>query len=160
MDVLPNRYTLTWFEATQTGVYDLLCTEFCGSGHSEMLGTVTVLTDDEYLAWAESVSDDANADVPLDELGEKLYTTKACVTCHSIDGTTGVGPTLKNVYNHEVELEDGSKVLADENYLRQSILEPQADIVKGFQPVMPTYQGLLKDREVDALITYIKSISE
>jgi len=160
MDLLPNRYTVTWFEATQKGSFDLLCTEFCGQGHSEMLGKVTVLGEDEFEEWIKTVGDEAGEDLPLEELGAKLYATKACATCHTIDGTPSVGPTLKNIFNHNVDLENGTTVLADENYLRRSIIDPQAEIVKGFPPVMPTYQGLLKAREVDALITHIKSLSE
>lgn len=160
MDLLPNRYTVTWFEATMTGEFDLLCSEYCGDGHSEMLGTVTVLTEDDYANWSTSTSDDLNLDMPLGDLGEKLFTTKACATCHTIDGTPSIGPTLKDIYNHNVTLDNGSSVLVDENYIRRSIIDPQSELVRGYPAVMPTYQGLLKEREVDALIAFIKSISE
>src|SRR5690606_32173637 len=95
---------------------------------------------------------------PLPELGERLFTNKACFTCHSTDGAAGVGPTLKGVFGHEVDLADGSKVVADENYIRESILQPNAKVVQGFAPVMPPYQGQLTEREINGLIEYIKSL--
>ncbi len=159
MDVLPNRYTVAWFEATEPGVYDLFCTEYCGTGHSKMLGKVRVLNEPQYAVWIEENSSWGEG-VSLKELGAKLYKSKACVTCHSIDGSPLVGPSFKGVFGHTVHLSNGSSVKADENYLRESILKPQAKIVQGFQPVMPTYQSILKPREVDALIEYIKSLGE
>ncbi len=159
MDVLPNRYTVAWFEATEPGEYDLFCTEYCGTGHSKMLGKVRAVSENQYLAWIEENSSFGEG-VSLPELGAKLYKAKACNTCHSTDGSPLVGPSFKGVYGHRVELSDGSTVTADENYLRESILKPQAKVVKGFQPVMPTYQSILKPREVDALIEYIKSLGE
>ncbi len=159
MDVLPNRYTIAWFEATEPGTYDLFCTEFCGTGHSKMVGKVRAVSETEYLAWVEENSSFGEG-VSLEELGAKLYKSKACVTCHSVDGSPLVGPTFKGVFGHTVKLTDGTTVKADENYLRESILKPQAKVVQGFQPVMPTYQSILKPREVDALIEYIKSLGE
>ncbi|WP_456405559.1 cytochrome c oxidase subunit II [Caldithrix abyssi] len=159
MDVLPNRYTVAWFEATENGVYDLFCAEYCGTGHSKMLGKVRVVSEPEYAAWLEENSSFGEG-MSLAELGAKLYKSKACVTCHSVDGSPLVGPTFKGVFGHTVKLNDGSSVKADENYLRESILKPQAKVVEGFQPVMPTYQSILKPREVDALIEYIKSLGE
>ncbi len=160
MDLLPNRYTVTWFEATMLGDFDLMCAEYCGNGHSEMLGKITVLGEADYRVWEESGGDALGEDLPLDELGALLFQSKACHTCHTTDGKPLIGPTVKGLYNHEVELADGTIVMADENYLRQSILDPQSQVVKGFAPVMPTYQGLLKERHVDALITYLKSLKD
>lgn len=159
MDVLPNRYTIAWFEATEPGTYDLFCTEYCGTGHSKMLGKVRVVSETAYQAWVEENSSFGEG-ISLEELGAKLYQSKACVTCHSVDGSPLVGPTFKGVFGHSVKLSDGTSVKADENYLRESILKPQAKVVQGFQPVMPTYQSILKPREVDALIEYIKSLGE
>lgn len=159
MDVLPNRYTITWFEATDVGEYDLYCTEFCGKGHSEMIGKVKVMTQTDYEAWIEK-SSVLGEGLTLEEYGEQLYTTKACVTCHSLDGSKIQGPSFKGRYGTEVLLIDGSKVLVDENYLRESILEPRAKLVQGYEPVMPTFQGILKDRQIDALVAYIKSLNE
>ncbi len=158
-DVLPNRYTILWFEATAVGDYQIFCAEYCGTKHSEMLAKVRVVTDVEYNAWL-----DANANIGAglapEEFGAKLYTGKACVTCHSVDGKPGTGPTFLGVFGHEVQLADGSKIVVDENYVRESILQPQAKVVAGYQPVMPTFQGILKDREIDALIAYIKTLKK
>jgi len=159
MDVLPNRYSMTWFEATRPGVYDLFCTEFCGKGHSEMIGKVRVVNDREYEEWLEEAAFGGEG-MSLEDYGAKLYVSKACVTCHSIDGRIGTGPTFAKVYGHSVRLADGREVMADENYIRKSILEPASEVVAGFQSVMPTYQGILKDREIDALVAFIKSLKD
>jgi cytochrome c oxidase subunit 2 len=154
MDVLPNRYTQLWFEATVTGTFDLFCTEYCGKGHSEMIGKVRVVTDEEFSNWlAENT---VVSDLPPVELGKELYTSKACFTCHTLDGSPSVGPTFLGIFGRSETLSDGTPIVVDENYLRESILEPQAKIVEGFQPVMPTYQGILKDEEIDALIAFLK----
>ena len=158
-DVLPNRYQITWFQATATGEYNLLSAEYCGSKHSSMTGIIRVLNNREYMAWLEELSFAGEGFTPL-EYGEKLYTSKACNTCHSIDGSAGNGPSFFKVFNNEVKLDDGSTHSADENYIRESILIPTKRVVAGFQPIMPTYQGLLKDREIDALVAYIKSLGE
>ena len=157
MDVVPNRYTVTWFEATQTGEFDLFCTEFCGKGHSEMVGRVRVLSEREYNEWLESSASMGEGMTPV-EYGEQLYRSKACVTCHSIDGSRMVGPSFKGRYGAMEAMADGEQVQVDENYLRESILNPRAKIVAGYDPVMPSYQGTLKDKQVDALIAYIKSL--
>ena len=159
MDVLPNRYTIAWFEATEPGTYDLFCTEYCGTGHSKMLGKVRAVSEPEFAAWVEQNSNIGQG-MSLAEFGAKLYKSKACITCHTVDGSPLVGPSFKGVFGHKVKLSDGRTVTADENYLRESILKPQAKVVQGFQPVMPTYQSILKPREVDALIEYIKSLGE
>jgi len=160
MDVLPNRYTLTWFEATETGEYEIFCTEYCGKGHSEMLGNVRVMSEVDYNDWLEKSAVDIPEGMSLEEAGAKLYVSKACVTCHSVDGVPGVAPSFKGRYGEQQRMADGGMVLLDENYLRESILNPQARVVEGYQPVMPTYQGVLKDRQIDALIAYIKSLQE
>jgi cytochrome c oxidase subunit 2 len=159
MDVLPNRYTITWFEASHEGEYDLFCAEFCGTGHSKMIGKVKVISEREYKEWLDS-SSNVGEGLSLEEYGAQLYQSKACVTCHSIDGSAGTGPTFSGLLGRTENFSDGTSIAADENYIRESILNPQAKIVEGFQPVMPTYQGILKDREIDALITYIKSLSQ
>lgn len=156
MDVLPNRYTIAWFEAKDVGEHYLECAEYCGKGHSQMLGKVRVVSEEDYQSWLEK-STTVSAAIPLEQLGEQLYKSKTCYTCHSIDGSKSVGPTFKGAFDHEVTLSDGSKVMVDENYVRESILDPRAKIVMGFQPVMPTFQGRLKEREIDALIAFIKA---
>jgi cytochrome c oxidase subunit 2 len=160
MDVLPNRYTLTWFEAINTGEYQIYCTEYCGKGHSEMLGKVIVKSELDYNTWLEESVMDIPEGMALEDAGAILYKSKACVTCHSIDGTPGVAPSFKGRFGSMELMADGAEVLVDENYLRKSILNPQAQIVAGYQPVMPTYQGVLKDRQIDALVAYIKSLQD
>lgn len=157
MDVLPNRYTTTWFEATNPGTYSLFCAEFCGDGHSEMIGEIKVVTEREYNEWLEAGTVSGEG-MSIEEFGRTLFTQKACNTCHSVEGQDQTGPHLNGLFGKEVALEDGGTVTADENYLRESILEPQTSVVAGFQPVMPTYQGILKDNQIDALIAYIKSL--
>ena len=156
-DVLPNRYSITWFEATQIGDYHLFCAEYCGTSHSKMIGTVKVRSSSDFAEWLESL-DSAGEGVTPAEYGEKLFTSRACITCHHVDGTVGTGPDLQGIFGHEVELTDGTKVTADENYIRESILDPISKVVVGYQPVMPTFQGILKEKEVDALIAYVKSL--
>ncbi len=157
MDVVPNRYTESWFEATEPGEYNLFCTEYCGKGHSEMIGKVKVLSEDAYKDWLASAAN-AGADMTPEEYGAKLYKEKACFTCHSIDGSPLVGPSFKGVFGRTEKLNNGKSIKVDENYIRESILEPQAKVVDGFQPVMPTYQGVLKDKDIDALIAYFKTL--
>ncbi len=159
MDVVPNRYTVTWFEATQAGVFDLFCSQYCGKGHSEMLAKVKVLGEREFSDWFVSGTK-AGEGMSLADYGAKLYISKACVTCHSIDGAANVGPTFKAIFSQPVRLSDGSSVIIDENFIRESILSPQANLVAGYQPVMPTFQGILNDRELDALTAYIKSLKQ
>lgn len=160
MDVLPNRYTLTWFEATNIGEFQIYCTEYCGKGHSEMLGKVKVLSETDYNVWLEKSSADIPEGMSLEQAGAELYSSKACITCHSINGTPGVAPSFKGRFGSKQNMTDGSQLLVDENYLRESILNPQAKIAEGFAPVMPTFQGVLKDRQVDALVAYIKSLQD
>jgi cytochrome c oxidase subunit 2 len=159
MDVLPNRYTSVWFNAPNPGQHTIECSEYCGKGHSEMLGVVKVVSDREYTEWLESAAGPGEG-IPLESYGEKLFTTKRCVTCHTVDGSINVGPSFLHLFGENVYLRGGSQVRADENYLRESILTPEARVVDGFEPVMPTYQGLLKSRDIDALIAYIKSLGQ
>jgi len=160
MDVLPNRYTVTWFEALNVGEYDIFCAEYCGQGHSGMLGKVKVLSEDQYAEWMEKAAVDIPEGMSLEEAGAQLYKSKACATCHSIDGSTGVGPSFLGKFSSKEKLNDGSEIIVDENYIRESILNPQSKVVLGFQPVMPTYQGAVTDRQIDALIAYLKSLKQ
>lgn len=155
-DVVPNRYTTVWFEAVREGDFQIFCTEFCGDGHSDMMARLTVLSEDNFKEWLKKGS--STDDIPLLELGQQLYTKNACNTCHSIDGTVKVGPSWKGLYRKTQGMADGTELLSDENYIRESIVNPQAKIVSGYAPVMPSYAGLLSDREIDAIIEYIKSL--
>lgn len=185
-DVVPGRYSDLYFKPTKIGVFPLLCTEYCGTSHSTMLATVHVHDDagmEEYLKtadpfyqmapeeYAEFVQGPAafiekfKADPrfkrlkPPLEMGKELYDKKGCKQCHSLDGSTGTGPTWKNVFGHKVDFRDGSSIeKADENYLRESILEPNKRVVSGFQAVMPAVK--LSDRQIDMLIDYIKSLKD
>ncbi|MFT5171279.1 MAG: cytochrome c oxidase subunit 2 [Candidatus Marinamargulisbacteria bacterium] len=159
-DVIPNRYTQVWFEATDVGDFHIFCTEFCGDGHSEMLATLRVVSHSDYQKWLKAGSGEADKGMPLAELGKKLYTSKACNTCHSLDGSSAVGPTWKGLYNSGREFNSGKTGKSDDNYIRESIVNPGAKVVKGFQPIMPSYSGLLSDREINAVIEFIKGISE
>ena len=157
MDVLPNRYSITWFEATQTGEFDLFCTEFCGKGHSEMIGKVKVVSQEEYNKFLEESTGPREGE-SLRDYGARLYVERACVTCHSIDGSKNTCPTFLNKFGSTEQFTDGTSAVVDENYIRESLLNPNARIVAGYDPVMPTYQGILKDRDIDALVEFIKSL--
>ena len=152
-DVLPGRYTVEWFHATKPGVYHLFCAEYCGTQHSGMVGDIVVQQPAEYEAWANG-----NRSGPLSEAGEKIFAELGCSTCHRSDAP-GRGPNLQGVFGKPVQLEDGRIVTADENYLRECILDPGSKRIKGFRPIMPTFQGLVTDEQVNALVAYIKSIS-
>ncbi len=161
-DLVPGRYTQLWFTPTKIGTFDIFCAEYCGTGHSAMLGKVVVMSPESYDIWqkgAQAEEGGAVASLPPAELGEKIYKEKGCNACHSVDGTVLVGPTFKGLVGHDVELQDGTTVTADENYIRQSILEPQSQIVKGFQPVMPSFKGILSDDEISAVIAYMKTLN-
>jgi cytochrome c oxidase subunit 2 len=149
-DVLPGRYTTLWFHATTPGEYHIFCSQFCGTEHSKMVGRVVVMQPADYQQWlAGAVRSD-----PDKVAGEKLFSAYGCISCHGVRG-----PTLAGVYGRRVELQDGSTVLADENYLRESIINPSAKIVRGFPEIMPTYKGQLTEEQLVQLIAYIKSLS-
>jgi len=152
-DVLPGRYTVEWFRATKPGTYHLFCAEYCGTQHSGMVGDIVVMEPAQYEAWMNGGSTG-----PLSATGEKIFAELGCSTCHRTD-TQGRGPNLQGVFGKPVQLEDGRTVTADENYVRECILDPGAKRVKGFQPIMPTFQGLVSEEQVNALVAYIKSIS-
>jgi cytochrome c oxidase subunit II len=154
-DAIPNRYNTLWFEATLPGDFDIFCTEYCGAGHSGMLGKVHVLTSEK---WAEYLKSTGGrpATMPLEEWGAKLYAGKACITCHSLDGSKKTGPSFKGMFGHPVVLKDGSTITADEEYIRRSIMEPGAQVVSGFDPVMPVFAGSLSPDDIDALVAFVK----
>ncbi|MBL7661861.1 cytochrome c oxidase subunit II [bacterium] len=157
-DVIGNQYNYLWFEANQTGQFPIFCTEYCGLGHSAMLANLRVVSKEAYQDFINDRAAGEEEKTP-EALGKKLFAEKACASCHSTDGSVKPCPTLKGVFGHDVELTDGSKIKADENYLRESLLNPNAKIVKGFTPnVMPSQQGQLSDEQVDQLIAYIKTL--
>lgn len=157
-DAVPGRYTALSFKANKLGDFHIFCTEYCGTQHSGMIGTLKVVTQEDYDKWLQ---EEANVGtLPLAKRGEKLFQVKACAGCHSVtDRTVKVGPPLFQRFGSEEETSDGQKVIADENYIRESVMTPNAKIVKGFQAnVMPAFQGQLSEVEMSALIEYIKTL--
>ena len=157
MDAVPGRYTELWFNPTQTGAYPIYCAEYCGTAHSDMLTRVVVHTPEDFKAWvAEEIK--RVESMPLPELGLLTYNQSGCATCHSIDGSQKVGPTFKGLFGRQEKITSLGALSVDENYLRESIIEPQAKIVEGFPPSMPTFKGQLSDRRIAGLIEYIKTL--
>ena len=157
-DVVPGRYSKAWFEATEPGQYELFCAEYCGTSHSDMIAQVIVHPPGEFERWLEQASDFLETMTPV-EAGLKLFQIRGCQQCHSVDGIAKTGPSLLGVFGRTRALAEGGSVVADENYIRESILEPAAKVVAGFEPVMPTYQGRIKDEEITAIVEYLKSLS-
>lgn len=154
IDAIPGRYTELWFEPTKVGSYHIFCAEYCGTKHSGMTGTVHVMEPAAYQAWLQGGSLEGT----LAERGAKLFGDLACGTCH-LESGQGRGPSLKDVVGSTVELGDGTTTVADEAYLRESILDSQAKIVKGYQPLMPTFQGLVSEESLAALIEHLRTLS-
>lgn len=160
-DVLPGRYTEVWFNAPEPGESIVFCTEYCGTAHSDMTANVIVHEPNEFKKWLANNAGGGSApeDMEPAEWGEQLAQEYACTTCHSTDGTQLTGPTWQGVFDSEEALTDGSTVTVDENYLRESILEPSAKVVEGYPDVMNTYQGQLNDEQINAIIEYIKTLN-
>ncbi len=153
-DVLPGRYTYLWFQSDRPGRYTLFCNEYCGAEHSLMIGSVTVMEPGDYEAWLSAKEPVAGGQQLT---GEELFSLQVCDTCHKPDSAARA-PMLWGLYGEEVAMADGSVAIADEDYLRESILNPGARIVKGYDAIMPTYAGRLSEDELLQLILYIKSI--
>lgn len=158
-DVLPGRYTTLWFKPTKLGRYHLFCAEYCGTEHSRMRGSVYVLTPHEYERWASGIAAAADVMETPVAAGERLFAQLGCVTCHA-EVSGALGPSLQNLHGHEVELTDGSTVIADDDYIRESILQPNAKVVAGYQPIMPTFRGLVNETQMMQILSYIKSLSD
>ena len=152
-DVVPGRYTTLWFEATKPGTYHLFCAEYCGTQHSHMIGQVIALEPAAYQAWLAG----AGAGQSMEAAGGALFEQLGCPSCHRND-TEGRGPMLVGLYNRVVKLQDGRQVVADDGYIRESILNPGAKVVAGYQPIMPTFQGLVSEEGLLQLLAYIKSL--
>ena len=158
-DILPNRYTSVWFKATEEGDYDLFCTEYCGTGHSDMNKVVRVVSQSEFDQWLEEAG--TPKDIPLPKLGEQIYNRQGCNACHSLDGSQMTGPSFQGLYGStDHAISEGPSVTVDENYLRESILKPEAKIVQGYQNLMPGTYSNLSERKVTALIEFIKQQSD
>ncbi|MDX1382242.1 MAG: cytochrome c oxidase subunit II [Thermoanaerobaculia bacterium] len=152
-DVVPGRYTTLWFRPDRAGEYRLFCAEYCGAEHSLMMGRVVVLEPRDYQRWLAGTRDDTTTV----SSGEELFAAKACDTCHR-PGSSLQAPDLQGIFETEVVFEDGSTAIADNAYLRESILNPAARVVAGYEPKMPVFQGQLSEEELLALLTYIKSL--
>jgi cytochrome c oxidase subunit 2 len=186
-DVVPGMYTSVWFEANVPGKHQIFCTEYCGTDHSGMLAKVIVLNEDQWDAWyrgaklenipagstgdGQAIRADASqlettrltAAAPvrltLAQQGHELVKSKGCISCHSVDGSpNSVGPSFKGIWGKSQEMADGSQTVVNDQYIRESIVQPNARIVKGFNPVMPTFQGLLDEAEINAVAAFIKDL--
>ncbi len=154
-DAIPGRYSSIWFEPTTPGEYHLFCAEYCGTKHSGMVGTVYVMEAEDYQAW---LTGGGITGATMQARGEQLFQQLACTTCHR-DDNTGRGPSLAGVFGSQVRLANGQTVMADEAYIRESILTPQMKQVEGYGPLMPTFQGLVNEDGMLSLIEYVKSLS-
>lgn len=154
-DVLPGRIATLWFEATKPGRYHLFCAEYCGTKHSGMIGWLEVMEPTAFQAWLAGGSGSES----LASAGAKLFQQHACNTCHRPDSLAR-GPNLEGLYGNPVSLANGRKVVADESYIRESIVAPNAKLVAGFQPLMPTFQGLISEEGLLQLVAYVRSLSK
>jgi len=155
MDVVPGRYTTMWFRPTKAGTYHLFCAQYCGTMHSGMIGEVVVMEPADYQAWMSG----GPVAGSLAENGQALFQQLGCSTCHRFD-VQGRGPNLTGIFGKPVQLEDGRTVIADEDYVRESIVNSQAKIVSGFKPIMPIFQGQISEEQLNALVAYVKSLSQ
>ena len=153
-DVLPGRYTTLWFTPTKTGRFHLFCAEYCGAEHSRMTGWVTVMEPEDYQTWLAGVPTGGAPGAG----GQRIFEQLGCLTCHQ-DSPRALGPSLAGVFGHPVALADGSTVVADETYIRESILNPTAKVVAGYQPIMPSFQGQVSEEGILELINYIKTLA-
>jgi cytochrome c oxidase subunit II len=154
-DVIPGRYNTLWFEATKAGTYHLFCAEYCGTKHSGMIGSVTVMEPADFQAW---LSGGRGGDSPV-AAGQKSFRDLACITCHA-PSAQARGPNLTGLWGKPIELQGGGTVTFDETYVRESIVNPQAKVVAGFQPLMPTFQGLVSEEQLLQLIAYVRSVAQ
>jgi cytochrome c oxidase subunit 2 len=152
MDVLPGRYTSTWFQATKPGTYHLFCSQYCGTNHAGMVGRIIVMSKRDYQNWLEQ-----RAEGSLALEGRKVFLKYRCISCHSADEKARA-PVLEGLYGRGVALRDGRTVLADDDYIRESIYHPGAKIVAGYEDIMPTFRGQVSEEEVIQLIAFIKAL--
>ena len=155
-DVLPGKYTVEWFRPTKIGQYHIFCAEYCGTKHSGMIGTVYVMSQKDYNDWLAMGSGEGS----MAEQGESLFNQLGCANCHPsvINKNNGRCPNLNGVFGTTVDLKDGSRVRADEAYIRESILYPQSKIVAGYDDIMPTFKGLITEDGMLKLVEYVKSL--
>jgi cytochrome c oxidase subunit 2 len=158
-DVLPGRYTTLWFQATKVGSFQIFCTQYCGTDHANMTGKVIVLSQADYQKWEAGYTSGATRLKPqsLAGAGRQLFHDKGCVSCHAADSPIKA-PNLEGIYGTTERLEGGGSVVVDENYIRESILDPSAKVVEGLQPIMPSFRGQLSNEQLLDLVAYIKSL--
>jgi cytochrome c oxidase subunit 2 len=176
-DVVPGRYTTAWFAAARPGAYEILCTEYCGAGHSTMRGTVVALGPEDYQRWLDGadgprvtppeylppavVGEQApRTPIDLGAQGREVAGERGCLRCHTLDGTPHIGPSWAGTFGRAVSLTDGTEIRVDEAYLTESMMDPKKRVRAGFNPVMPSYHGLLDPAEVGALVELIKSLRD
>jgi cytochrome c oxidase subunit 2 len=152
LDVIPGRYVQTWFHPTKVGRYHLFCAQYCGTSHANMVGTVYVMERDEFRKWLDSTATGSLADQ-----GRQLFLKFQCITCHSANAEARA-PVLEGLYGRTVPLNNGRRVVADDAYLRESILYPEAKIVQGWEPIMPTFKGQADEEDLIKLLAFIKSL--
>jgi cytochrome c oxidase subunit II len=160
-DAVPGRYNRFWVQATErspTEGFDIYCAEYCGQGHSKMLTRAFVHDPAEFNKWLEEASKWETRMTPV-EAGKMFVEKTGCVQCHTLDGNASNGPTFKDLFGKQEPMADGSTVTVDENYIRESLYEPAAKVVKGYTVQMTSYKGRLKEKDVDAVIQYLKTIS-
>jgi cytochrome c oxidase subunit 2 len=157
-DVVPGTYTTAWFEAVQTGSFQILCAEYCGVSHSNMLARVDVLSVEDYERWLEDRREEVRPEEQLAERGRRIALQYECLACHTVDGRRHIGPSFAGLYGSEIRFTDGTTRIADPAYLTESMMDPRAQIVEGFAPVMPTFQGQLSAGEVAALVELIRTL--
>jgi cytochrome c oxidase subunit 2 len=176
-DVIPGRSTTLWFEVKHAGRYSVYCTEYCGTAHSTMRAEVVALEDVDYerqlgglerssIAQADTSlqtfggQGNPNPPLSLAAMGERVAAQTGCFRCHTADGTPHIGPTFAGLYGATIAFDDGTQLIADEAYLTSSMMDPAAQVHRGFKTVMPSYQGLLQAPEVGALLEYIRSLRD
>lgn len=158
-DVVPGRYTRVWFRADNPGDHQIYCAEYCGKDHSKMWSRAYVHEPGDFEKWLEKASDPfSDKTKTMAQVGETIFNQRGCVQCHSTKGEKNTGPHLNGVFGSSVQLSNGQTIVADENYIHQSVVDPASQVVSGFQPLMPSFQGRLKDKEIDAIIEYLKTL--
>jgi cytochrome c oxidase subunit 2 len=157
MDIVPGRYTRTWFRADEPGEHELYCTEYCGTSHSTMTSVVKVYKQGEFEQELDRLLVGLAAMTPA-ERGEKLYVISGCAQCHSSDGSANTGPSFKGIWGQTHEFTKGAPTVVDENYVRESILTPSERVRAGYQDKMNSFRGQLSDEDIGFLIEYIKSL--
>lgn len=156
--MVPGRYSTLWFTAIEEGTFPIFCTEYCGDEHSSMLAVVRVVKPEDYDREMKACTELTQGEDTLEQFGERVYKAFACNSCHNTDSSVKVGPGFGGLFNKNETFTDGSSLAVDENYIRESIYTPNAKVVAGFTPQMPSFAGQINDDQMNALIAYIKSL--